>query len=79
MYQDSDIDPIGLGLVNDQQGYTMCHLDGNKYPDEEMVFDKDGGNYLHFSNIDNYMKDFERDMLYEDYINLLTNLKNQIR
>lgn len=72
-------DPIGEGSLKPQEQYERCSVDGDNYPEEEMVFDKDGGMYVHYSNIEEYLKNFESDMLSEDFEKLKNNLYKQIK
>lgn len=42
------------------------------------VYDKDGGNWVHKTNVADYLKNFEGQMLTEDYNNLKQQLYKQI-
>jgi hypothetical protein len=58
--------------------WKQCHIDKVFYPQLQMVYDKDGSNWIHRSNLKEYLKDFEGQMLAEDYNKLKLNLMKQL-
>lgn len=79
MYYDSNIDPIGLDLIKNEQEYKPCCMDNQSYKIEEMACDKDENLWIHSSNIELYLKQCEPYMLSEDFEVLKNNLLKQVR
>ena len=61
------------------EAYFKCSVDGQRYPESEMVFDTAGVNHIHKDNIDLYLLSFERDMDKGEFEALKLNLKNQVK